>query len=225
MLRPDAEADAIEGVHEGLDVGLGGAAAGVALGGGIGDASGAQGVEVDLVVAEDFDVLEALSTGEDVERDVEDVVGFVVGEMALEEVEVVVDVADQADPVCQQGHGADAAGGEALGAAGRLIVDVGGGDHGPVALGSGPILDAVEDPAPTLAEDPAVAFPGLVAAVIPGLLAVVFSGLLGESRSHSKVSVVWKSEDVILPPLFQELRGFSSFFRDFDAEALYITLG
>jgi hypothetical protein len=34
---------------------------------------------------------------------------------------------------------------EAVNAFAELIVDVGGGDHGDLALGSGPILDAVED--------------------------------------------------------------------------------
>lgn len=68
-----------------------------------------------------------------------------------------------------------------------------------------------------VAEDPAVAF--------SRLLAVAFSGLPGESSSHSKVSAVWNSEDVFLPQLFHKLRGFSSFYRAFDTEALYITLG
>jgi len=43
--------------------------------------------------------------------------------------------------------------------------------------------------------------------------------------THSKASVGWNSEDVFLPPLFQTLRGFSSFFQDFDQVDLYITLG
>ena len=61
----------------------------------------------------------------------------------------------------QQEHGADAAGTEALDAIGQFVVDVGGGHHGPIAFGSGPIRDAVEDPPPALPEDPAVAFSGL----------------------------------------------------------------
>ena len=90
---------------------------------------------------------------------------------------------------------------------------------------SATVENLFEDPAPAFAKNPAVAFPGLLAVVFSGLLAVVFSGLLGESSSHSKVSVVWNIEEVFLPQLFEKLRGFSSFFRDFGAEALYITLG
>ena len=110
LLGPDPQPRLIDGVHQGQDVGLGEAAAEVPCGGGVGDALGAQGVEIDLVVASQFEVLDAVAAGQDVEGDVEDVVGFVIGEMALEEMEVAVDVADQADPAGQQEHGADAAG-------------------------------------------------------------------------------------------------------------------
>ena len=93
---------------------------------------------------------------------------------------------------------------EALDAIGEFVVDVAGGHHRLFAFGSGAILDAIEDSPLAFIEDSAVAF--------PGLLAVAFSGLLGDSSSHSKASVVWNSEDVFLTPLFQILRGFSSFF-------------
>ena len=119
----------------------------------------------------------------------------------------MVDVADQADPARQQVHGADAASGEALDAIGEFVVDVVGGHHRLIAFRSGAVLDAIEDLALTLTESSAVAF--------PGFLGVAFSGLLGDSSSHSKASECWNSEDVFSPPLFQILRGFSSFFRNF----------
>ena len=78
-------------------------------GGGVGDALGAQGVEIDLVVAPQFEVLDPLAAGQEVVGDVQHVVGFVVGQMPLEQVEVVVDVADQPGPAGQQVDGADAA--------------------------------------------------------------------------------------------------------------------
>ena len=53
----------VEDVLEGLDVVGGEAAAEVAGGGGVGDAVGAEGVEEDLVVAPQFDVLEAGAAG------------------------------------------------------------------------------------------------------------------------------------------------------------------
>ena len=62
----------------------------------------------------------------------------------------MVDGGDQAGAACQQEHGADAAGGEAVDALAEFVVDVGGGDHGDFAFGSGAIGDAVEDPPPAL---------------------------------------------------------------------------
>src|SRR3954447_21314886 len=60
------------------------AAAEVPGGGRVGDPLCPQGIEVDLVVASPFDVFDPLAAGEEIEGDVEHMVGFVVGEMALE---------------------------------------------------------------------------------------------------------------------------------------------
>ena len=79
-----------------------------------------EGVEIDLVVAEQLEVLDAPAAGEDVEGDVQDVVGLVIGEVPLEQVEAVVDGGDQPGAAGDQEHGADAAGGQALGALGPV---------------------------------------------------------------------------------------------------------
>ncbi len=217
LLGPDPQSRAVEGVNQVHDVALGEAAAEVPGRGGVGDALGAQGVEIDLVVAPQFEVLDVCAAGEDVEGDIQDVVGFVVGLVSLEDMELGVDVADEAGALCQQEHGADAAGGESLNAVGQFVVDVAGGHHGPVAFRSGAVLDAVENPFPPFAELSAVPF--------PRCLAVAFPGRSGESSSHSKASVVWNSEDVFAPILFQNLRGFSSIFSDSERFSLQITLG
>ena len=107
MLRPDAEPGPVDGAHEVEDVTRPEPAAEVARGSGVGDPLGARRVEVDLVVAPQFEVLDLAAAGEDVEGDVEDVIGLVVGEVALEEVEVVIDVGDQPGPPGDQEHGAD----------------------------------------------------------------------------------------------------------------------
>jgi hypothetical protein len=96
-------------------------------------------------------------------------------------------------------------------------MEIVGGHHGLIAFGLVAIGDAVEDPLPTFAEDPAIAFSPLVG--------VAFPGLLGDSRSHSKASVGWNSEDVYLPLLFLFLRRFSSFFSEFGRSEKNITLG
>ena len=105
----------VEDVLEGLDVVGGEAAAEVAGGGGVGDAVGAQGVEEDLVVAAQFDVVEAGAVAQGVVGEVEDVVGLVVGEVELEQVEALVDGLGEAELADQEVDGADAAVGDGPG--------------------------------------------------------------------------------------------------------------
>jgi hypothetical protein len=149
---------------------------------------GTQGVEVDLVVAPELEVLDPAAPGQDVEGDAEDVVGLVIGEMAFEQVEVLIDVGDQPSASREQELGADAASGKPLDPIGQLVVDVAGGDHRAFALGAGAVLDA--------AEDPALASPEFVEDI----------------GFHSKAPVGRDSEDVFLPPLFPDHQGFSSSF-------------
>jgi hypothetical protein len=92
LVRPDPQPRLVDRVHQGEDVGLEEAAAEVAGGGRVGDAVGPQDAEVDLVVAAELEVLDAQAAGEEIEGDVQDVVGFVVGQMPLEEVELAVDL-------------------------------------------------------------------------------------------------------------------------------------
>jgi hypothetical protein len=120
----------------------------------------------------------------------------------------MIDVADQADSAGEQEHGADTASGEALDTIGEFVVNVAGGYHGLFTLWPGPVLDPVEDSLLAFMKSSAVTF---------SFLAVAFSGFLGDSSSHSKASECWNSDDVFPPPLFQILRGFSSFFSGFSA--------
>ena len=196
LLGPDPQPRLVDRGHQGQDVVLGETAAEVAGGGRVRDALGSQRVEVDLVVAPQFEVLDAQAPGEDVEGDVQDMVGFVVGEMPLEQVKLAVDLLDELDLLSQKKEGSDAAGTEPAGATGRFVMDVGGGHHGYRPLGSGRIGEPFLDPPPPLLEE--------------SLLACRL--LFSESSAHSKAPLSWNGEDVILPPLFQELAGFSSLF-------------
>ena len=84
----------------------------IAGGGGIGDPLCPQGVEVDLVVASQLEMLERVSSGQDVEGDVQHVIELMVRQVTLEEVETTVDVADQSGLAGHQQHGANAARGQ-----------------------------------------------------------------------------------------------------------------
>src|SRR5215469_8065765 len=116
--------------------------------------------------------------------------------MPFEQVQVAVDLVDQVDVLRQQEKSADPAGAETAGAAGRLVVDVGRGHHGNGSLRDGRVIEPLLNSPSTLLEK--------------SLLAS--RPFLSESSTHSKASLFWNSEDVILPTLFQRPVGFSSPF-------------
>ena len=128
LLAPEFEPSLIEDVLEGFDVVGGEAAAEVARGGGVGDAVGAQGVEEDEVVASLFDVVEAGAVAQGIVGEVEDVVGLVVGEVELEQVEPLVNGFREAEVADQQLNPADAAARNRASLGGDLVLDVVRGD-------------------------------------------------------------------------------------------------
>ncbi len=93
----------------------------------IGDAPSAEGVEEVDVVAAQFDVLETIAVAQRVISEVEHVIGFVVGQVDFQQVEVVVDGVNEADASSEQVKGAKAAVGNAVDAFGDFVVDVAGG--------------------------------------------------------------------------------------------------
>src|SRR5271166_6197417 len=82
------------------------AAAEVAGGRRVGEALGTQGVEEDFVLAAEFEVLEAGAVAQGVVGKGQDVGGFVVGEVELEQVELPVAGVDEADLARQGMEGA-----------------------------------------------------------------------------------------------------------------------
>ena len=98
LVLPDADADVVEDVLQLVDVIDAKAAAEIACGGGIGNPAGAQGVEIDGVVAAQFDVLQASAVAQGIVSDVQDVIGYMVGQMDLEQRQTAVDGVDEADP-------------------------------------------------------------------------------------------------------------------------------
>ena len=68
----------------------------------VGDALRAQRVEIALVVAQEFQVLQAIAAADHVIGDVQHVIALVVRQMNLQKVQVLIDRLDQADPAGQQ---------------------------------------------------------------------------------------------------------------------------
>ena len=146
-------------------MGPGEAPAEVAGGRGVGDAVRAQGIEKGVVVAPQFQVLETGAVAERVVGDVEDVVGLVIGQVNLEQVQVLVDGLGQAEPVGEHVDGPDTTVGNGSVAVGHVVGDEVIGEDGPVC---GHVL-------------------GLVESALDSGLACAEPG--AENRVHSKASV------------------------------------
>jgi hypothetical protein len=131
---PDPDTNVVNHVEQRHDVGGREPPAEVARGGRVGNAAGAQGVEEDLVVAAEFDVLQAGALAQGVVGEVEHMIRLVKRQVDLEQAEAVVDGVDQADLPGQGVDDANAAVDESAAAVGDLVMNVAGGDRGPGAI-------------------------------------------------------------------------------------------
>ena len=123
------------------------AAAEIAGRGRIGNAAGAEGVEEDFVVAAQFEVLQAGAVAQGVVGEVQHVVGLVIRQMDLEQVQAPVDGLGQAQLPDQQQHRADAAVSHAARALGDLDTGCCGRQHRPIAaLRSFDLVQPLLDP-------------------------------------------------------------------------------
>ena len=120
LLGPDAQPRPINEIHQVQDVGYREAAAEIADRGRVWDTLGSDRIEVDHIVAPQFQVFDALAADKDIEGDVQDMVGVVVWQVSFEKMEVVVDFVDEIDLLNQQQNGADTAGTEAPDATRRV---------------------------------------------------------------------------------------------------------
>ena len=91
---------------------------------------GAEDVEVVLLVAEAFEVLEVLATDQEVVGEVEDVVGLEIGEVAFEEVQPGIEGLSQPQALDQLLADAESGAVESVGLVGQVVVDVLVEEHG-----------------------------------------------------------------------------------------------
>src|SRR5512135_1198012 len=151
------------------------------------DAVGAQGVEEDGVVTPQFDVVEAGAVAQRVVGEVQDVVGLVVGEVELQQMEPLVDGLGQAELPHEQLDGADAAADDRPGLGGDIVVDVGGGEDWVGRRCGDRTVESAAD----------VALAGGVVSVW--------------NRSHSKSPRGWAMGSVCVDPMCRRHREISSF--------------
>jgi len=152
---PDLHPLLVDDALQRVDVGGAEAAEEVASGGGVGDARDSQGVEVGLVGAESFEVLQARAARQDVVGEVEDVAGLEVRQVALEETQFAVDGVGQAELSHQEMEGAEAAGVQTAGLVADLVVDVGVAEQAAALLRPLPRAQPAPDAALAIVQPPA----------------------------------------------------------------------
>ena len=146
LLPPDLQPRGVEDRLQAEEGGRIEAAAEVARRGGVGNAAGAQGVEVRLVAPQQFEVFQAGPSGQQVVGDVQHVVGIVIGQMDLQQAEAAIDGLVEAELLGQQMDGPDAAVGGRSRAFGDFIMDVRGGHDGPIASAVVVLVQSSGDP-------------------------------------------------------------------------------
>ena len=132
LLLPNAQSARVDRRHQRLDVLLREAAAEVARRRRVRDPLRAERVEVALVLPEPLDVFEAAAAGEDVERDVQDVIGLVVGHVRLEDRDAPVNLGHEPHSLRERVHHADASGRDPLGPTRHFVADVDRPHHRPL---------------------------------------------------------------------------------------------
>ena len=101
----------------------------VTSGGWVGDALGSDGVEKELIVTSCLDILQAGSAAQPVVGKIENVIGFVLGEMLFEQMQCIVDPIWQADLHSECMNGSQAAVGGPPCFLGQFIPHVVSGNH------------------------------------------------------------------------------------------------
>src|SRR5262249_17001072 len=129
LLGPHLQARVIDDIEQRIDVLAGEATAEIASGGRVGNAAGTEGVEEVLLISAQLDVLQAGAIAQRIVGEVEDMVGFMVRQMDLEDVELGVDSLHEAELSCQGVEGANATVANAPDACGSLVMDVAGGEQ------------------------------------------------------------------------------------------------
>ena len=110
LLGPDPDAGVVEDVKQECRTSFSSeTAAEVSRGGRVGNAPGTRGVEKDLVISPQLDVLEAGAFAKGVVGEVQHMVGFMEGEVEFEQLQPLVDGVNEAELADQGMNGSDAA--------------------------------------------------------------------------------------------------------------------
>src|SRR5208283_638984 len=129
LLFPDADTNVIVDVLKHIDAVFIEATAEIASGCRIGNTARADGVqEVDVVTAQ-LDVLQTIAVAQRVVSEVEHLIGFVVRQAHLENLELPIDSVNKANASGQEMKRTNAAIGNGMHALGDFVLDIAGGEH------------------------------------------------------------------------------------------------
>jgi hypothetical protein len=114
--------------------------------GGVGNSRGTQSVQIRFVLSPQFQVLQAPPIAQRVIGDVQDVVGLMVRQVELEQVQPLINRRRQTERPRQLMHKRDAAVSRADGSLRHLILDIGGPEHGlPKIIREVEFVQALQD--------------------------------------------------------------------------------
>ena len=126
LVSPHAQAGVVDQVEQRVNAVLGKPPTEIASRGGIGDTACAQGIEEHLIVAEQFQILEAGATTQGEVGQGEHMVRFMVRQVEFQQLQTPVESLDQAELPDQRVHGTDATNRDATAAFGDFIMNVAG---------------------------------------------------------------------------------------------------
>jgi hypothetical protein len=147
LLGPDPRAHAMNDVLQLADGFLGEAAAEVARGGRVGDTLGSKGVEKVFILAPQFQVFQAGAIAQHVVSEDRDVIRLMIREVELEQMQTLVDVADESELLCQRVEDADSTRANSAGAVRDLIMNITGREHRTVRATQPRLVEAALDTA------------------------------------------------------------------------------
>ena len=92
-------------------------------------------VEIHFIASAQFNVIQTRAVAQRVEREVQHMIAFVIGQMDLQQPQPLIDGFGQFQSADEQEHRADAAVGHASRAVRQIVLDVSGPKHGLIAAG------------------------------------------------------------------------------------------
>ena len=154
LLAPDPKTGLVDGLHQPLHVVPPEAAAEVPSRRGIRNPLRAEGIEVHLVVAKEFQIFQAAPPGQHVVGEVQHVIRFVIRQVDLEQVQAAIDLLHQPRRSGHLVNRAEASHRKAPSSLRHLVLHIGRPEHRLLLIAPVPVSEAVRDATLAISEIP-----------------------------------------------------------------------